>query len=86
MRKYCSNILREQFHISLIRSRDLLGMTQEEMAGKLMMACRTYIELDHGKSGCSALTLSLYLIYICADPLSFLEELRTAIERGLKVT
>lgn len=28
------------------------------------------------------MTLALFLIYICADPLAFLEELRNAFENG----
>jgi hypothetical protein len=50
------------------------------MSERLAMACRTYIELDHGKTGCSAVTLALFLIYVCNDPIAFLEELRNAFE------
>ncbi len=84
MRKHCTNILKEQLHTHLIRNRDDMGITQEEMAHKLMMACRTYVDLDHGKSCCSALTFALYLIYICPDPGAFLNELRGALEEGLE--
>ena len=82
MRKLYVGILRSLFHRSLIRRRAELGLTQEEMAYRLEMACRTYIELDHGKSTCSALTLALYLIYVCADPVGFLKELRNAFEEA----
>lgn len=82
MRKICTNILRDLFHTHLIRTRDALAITQEEMADRLMMADRTYADLDHGKSGCSALTFALYLIYICPDRGAFLEELRRALEEG----
>lgn len=51
-----------------------MDITQEEMADRLVMASRTYVDLDHGKTGCSALTLVLFLIYICADPLIFLDD------------
>ena len=57
-------------------------MTQEEMADRLAMANRTYIYLDHGKTCCSGLTLALFLIYACEDPLMFLEELRYALENS----
>ena len=50
------------------------------MAECLMMDERSYIELDHGKSCCSALTLALFLIYCCEDPLIFLHELRSIFE------
>lgn len=80
MRKQYSNILKSHFHTELFRTRAMLGITQEEMAHRLMMASRTYVDLDHGKTCCSALTLVLFLIYICADPAVFLGELRNAFE------
>ncbi len=81
MRKECQKVLKKQFHIHLIRSRDRLGITQSQMACRLHMACRSYIELDHGTSCCGGLTFMLYLIYICADPIGFLVELQYAIEQ-----
>ena len=81
MRRHYTKVLKSFFHQELFRSRVDLGITQEEMADKLSMSSRTYVDLDHGKTGCSALTLALFLIYICTDPLEFLEELRDAFER-----
>lgn len=81
MRKHYTKVLKTVFHQKLFRSRVDLGITQEEMAHRLSMASRTHVDLDHGKTGCSALTLALFLIYICTDPLEFLEELRDAFER-----
>lgn len=81
MRRHYTKVLKSFFHQKLFRSRVNLGITQEEMADKLSMSSRTYVDLDHGKTGCSALTLALFLIYICTDPLEFLEELRDAFER-----
>ena len=80
MRNNYNQVLKQVFHLNLIRSRYELGITQEEMAHRLAMASRTYVDLDHGKSGCSALTLGLYLVYISTDPLAFLLELRCAWE------
>ena len=80
MRKHYIKVLKAFFHNKLFFTREALGITQEEMAHRLAMASRTYVDLDHGKTGCSALTLALFLIYICADPLAFLEELRDAFE------
>ena len=81
MRKQYARVFKTFFYQRLLRSRMELGMTQEEMACRLAMASRTYVDLDHGKTGCSALTLALYLIYICTDPMAFLEELRDAFEK-----
>ena len=80
MRKHYQNVLKIFFHKKLINVRCKCGITQEEMSERLAMACRTYIELDHGKTGCSAVTLALFLIYVCNDPIAFLEELRNAFE------
>lgn len=80
MRKHYKKVLKQFFHEKLFRSRVDLGISQEEMARRLEMSSRTYIDLDHGKTCCSGLTLALFLIYICTDPLHFLEELRHAFE------
>lgn len=50
------------------------------MAAVLVMDDRSYVELDHGKSCCSALTLALYLIYCCENPTAFLTGLREVLE------
>ena len=80
MRKHYLKILKSFFHDKLFYTREALGISQEEMAHRLAMAARTYVDLDHGKTSCSALTLALFLIYVCADPIAFLEELRDAFE------
>ena len=54
--------------------------TQSQMADLLIMDDRSYAELDHGNSCCSALTLVLYLIYCCDDPLAFLDALQRILE------
>lgn len=81
MRQHHLRILKKFFHQKLFQARAELGITQEEMASKLIMANRTYVDLDHGKNCCSALTLTLFLIYVYSDPLAFLEELRNAFEK-----
>ena len=80
MRKQYEETLKSFFHESLFRRRNELGLTQEETAYRLAMNSRSYIELDHGKSSCSSLTLARFLIYLCDDPLLFLNKLRHAFE------
>lgn len=80
MRKQYEQVLRSLFHEKLFYLRSELRLSQEEMAHRLAMGWRSYIELDHGNSGCSALTLARFLIYVCEDPVAFLEELRCAFE------
>lgn len=82
MRKTYHTILKEQFHIRLIRARVRLELTQAEMAEKLHMDDRSYSDLDTGKNCCSAVTLALFLVFICEDVEGFLEELRHAFEVG----
>lgn len=81
MRKQYEEVLKSHFHKKLFYRRAELGISQEEMAHRLAMSSRSYVDLDHGKSSCSGLTLARFLIYVCEDPLSFLEELRYAFER-----
>ena len=57
-------------------------LTQVEMAEKLCMDERSYINLEHGKNGCSVVTLALYLIYECPDVEAFLRELREIFEEA----
>lgn len=80
MRKQYTSIFKEFFYKKLIYSRNELGISQEEMAERLEMAVRSYIDLDHGKTGCSAVTLVLYLIYVCDEPQTFLDELKENFE------
>ena len=80
MRKQYEEVLKSLFHEKLFRRRAELGLTQEETAYRLAMGSRSYVDLDHGKSGCGGLTLARFLIYLCDDPLGFLEELRHAFE------
>lgn len=82
MRKTYRNILKHRFHASLTQTRTAKGLTQSEMAERLSMDDRSYIDLDHGKTCCSAVTLILFLLYLCDDVDQFLEELRHAFEAG----
>lgn len=82
MRKTYRAILKQFFHENLFHARDRLGLTQSEMAARLAMDDRSYIDLDHGKTCCSAVTLALFLAYVCEDARAFAEELRNAFEAG----
>ncbi|MBQ7975718.1 MAG: hypothetical protein IJ300_08550 [Clostridia bacterium] len=80
MRKQYQKALKKYFYDDLVRTRTKLKYTQAQMAAVLVMDDRSYVELDHGNSCCSALTLALYLIYCCENPTAFLAGLRKAIE------
>lgn len=83
MRRIYRNVLKHQFHVRLVHVRTASGITQAEMAEKLSMDDRSYIDLDHGKTCCSAVTLALFLVYVCDDVPEFVEELRHAFETAL---
>lgn len=78
MRKSYQKVLRDAFRDHLINTRDTLHLTQAQMAEMLCMDERSYISLEHGKSCCGALTLSMFLLFCCPDSAKFLEELRHA--------
>ncbi len=80
MRKTYKQILKNHFYNHLISTREVLKLTQAQMAEHLAMDNRSYINLDHGKCSCSALTFALYLIYFCKDPKDYLDDLRLALE------
>lgn len=82
MRRTYHTILKERFHRRLWYERIRLDWTQAEMAEQLHMDERSYSDLDTGKSCCSAVTLVLFLVYVCEDVALFLEELRNAFEAG----
>ncbi len=81
MRNHCTALLKNQFRVYLIRSRQSAHINQEEMAHRLMMAGRSYAELEHGNSCCGAVTLVLFFLYMCPDPTEFLQEFRIALEK-----
>ena len=83
MRRIYHNILKQHFYVHLVHIRTTNGLTQSEMAEKLSMDDRSYIDLDHGKTCCSAVTLALFLVYVCDDVQEFLEELRHAFNTAL---
>lgn len=81
MRDHYTQVLKAFFHHKLFHTRvTVLGITQEKMAHRLELSSRCYIDLDHGKTTCSAVTLALFLVYVCNDTNEFLEELRYAFE------
>lgn len=80
MRNTYRKVLKNCFNNVLVRTRTEQALTQSQMAERLAMDERSYIDLDHGKSCCSAVTLALFLIYCCRDPLGFLGEIKNAIE------
>lgn len=65
-----------------VTRKEILHISQDEMSEKLLLSCRSYIELEHGRSLCNSLSLVLYLIYYCPDPAAFLNDAKLAIEKA----
>ena len=80
MRKVYHEQIKEQFHQALVETRMRNAMSQAQMAEKLAMDERSYVDLDHGKTCCSTVTLVLFLLYVCEDREAFLEELKRALD------
>lgn len=82
MRKRYREILKKWFQNKLLHYRYASGVTQLEMAEKLAMDERSYIDLEHGKTCCSAVTLALFLMLWGDDSADLMKELRRALETG----
>ena len=82
MRKQQREILKGYFYSQLIATRSEKRLTQSEMAEQLAMDERSYIDLDHGKTCCSAITLARFLVYMCESPIQFLEGLRRVFDNN----
>lgn len=80
MRKQQREILKTYFHSQLIAAREEKKLTQSQMAELLAMDERSYIDLDHGLTCCSAVTLARFLIFVCDSPVNFLKKLRRSFE------
>lgn len=80
MRERFADILKKFFRVQVQKARTDLGLSQEEMAHRLAMTSRSYSDLEHGETCCGAVTLALFLIYLCEDPQTFIKELQHAFE------
>lgn len=80
MRNHYYILIRNHFSRAVLTLREQQELTQAEMAERLCMDERSYIDLDHGKRCCGVVTLALFLIYECPDVERFLRELQEAFE------
>ena len=74
--------LQEIFPVELKQYRIKKGLSQETMARLLMVAVRSYIDLEHGVTFPSALTLANFLLLLSEEEQEdLLRRLRSSIER-----
>lgn len=64
-----------------LRTRDELNLTQTEFATELNIDRRTYIDLEHRKNMCCAITLLNYLCYHCKDPVEVLNGCKKIMDK-----
>ena len=80
-RENMKKALQEIFPVELKQYRIKRGLSQEEMARLLMVAARSYINLEHGVTFPSALTLANYLLLLPEkEQEDLLRRLRSGVE------
>nr|WP_325300529.1 helix-turn-helix domain-containing protein [uncultured Dysosmobacter sp.] len=83
MRKYYKYLLQDFLAEEIRRYRAENGMTQEQMAEALRVSPRSYIDLEHKKYGCSAVTAFFFLIRLDMETLlRLLNDFRALVERA----
>lgn len=81
MREIYKQAMKDVISKDFYKTRSELGLTQDKMSEKLMLSCRSYIDIEHGASLCGSLSLMLYLLYCCQNPMMFLDEMRIALDK-----
>jgi len=80
-RENMKKALQEIFPVELKQYRIKRGLSQEEMARLLMVAARSYINLEHGVTFPSALTLANYMLLLPEkERVDLLRRLRSGFE------
>lgn len=77
----CICELRRFFSDTMLFTRDELNLTQMEFAEELGIDRRSYIDIEHSKSFCCALTLLIYLCYFCKDPMVVINKCREIFDK-----
>ena len=80
-RENMKKALQEIFPVELKQYRIKRGLSQEAMARLLMVAARSYIDLEHGATFPSALTLANYLLLL---PEKEQEDLLRRLQSGVE--
>lgn len=86
MRNTYHRLIREYFCRMIFEYRMQEDLTQLQMAERLCMDERSYIDLEHGKNGCSVVTLILYLVFECPDSDSFLLDMERLYQQAAEET
>ena len=79
MREIIRLVFRDIMMRRLKDTRVEMHLSQSKFAGRLLMDPRSYADLEHGVSCCSALTLIIYLAFFCENVPGFIDDIRKAI-------
>lgn len=81
MRRQYKQRLQRFLAMQLMRFRTEQNLTQEQMAEKLAISPRAYIDLEHGKYACSMMTCLLFLMRLKDEAvLQLLRECRNLMD------
>ena len=79
MREEKESLLKAELRVLAIKTRERLNLTQKEMARKLEMCERSYVDIESGVNMCGTLTFVLLLIEQ-EDPIAYIQELKFKLE------
>lgn len=79
MRNACKCAFRDAMSKRFREARNSAKLSQAKFSELLLMDTRSYINLEHGANCCCALTLVLYLVFVCDDVKGFVDEMRNII-------
>lgn len=83
MRKYYKRLLQDFLAEQIRRFRAENGYTQEQMAEYLRISPRSYIDLEHNRYGCSAMTFIFFLLMLdIEEVIRLVNDFREQIERA----
>ena len=80
MRHIAEKTLKEDLRVLAIRERERLGLTQRQMAERLMMSESSYSDIETGKYNCGTLTTVL-LLSIQEDPTHFINAVNEEFQK-----
>ena len=83
MRHIAEKTLKEDLRVLAIRERERMGLTQRQMAERLMMSESSYSDIETGKAMCGTLTVVLLLAALEAPQL-YLEGIVDLLREGYK--
>lgn len=73
--------LRDCLSNCMLKTRNELNLSQMEFAEGLCMDRRSYVDLEHGKNLCCSMTLLLFLVYYCKDPMGLLDQCKKIFDK-----